>query len=75
MWLERLEVEMLYQLAGKFFICLLVFLVAWGICVFVKIKTGDKTDWGGQMMMFFFIGPFIALIAAVLFWWLLPAAV
>lgn len=59
---------MTYALLGKIFVSLIVLVVIWFITV---MTAGD--DWGDGMASFFFLGPFLGIVVAVITWlYILP---
>jgi heme/copper-type cytochrome/quinol oxidase subunit 2 len=61
---------MVYALLGKFFICILVFLVVWFGLVFRASKHKDP-DGGNIMAAFWIVGPVAGIVAAVACWFFL----
>jgi small-conductance mechanosensitive channel len=57
---------MSYALLGKVFVTFIVFIVVW---VVTTITANGKGDWGDGMAAFFFVGPILGVIVAVLAWY------
>jgi hypothetical protein len=62
---------MLYALLGKVFVSLIIILIVWIITMFVMSR--DDKDGGGIMAAFWFIGPVLGVVTAVIAWiYILP---
>lgn len=59
----------MYAFAGKFLLCFLVFLIVWVWWAWIH----RKKDPGQGMRAFFFVGPPLGVVAAVIAWYLMPS--